>query len=146
MLVNFSALAPANSSTFCLFLMNMKVGMLEMLYSMAISSQSSTSTCNNKKNIQNYVISFEFLYFSSNRSAKAYLDNDNFVSIVLGEFFQFGGNHFAGTTPGGKEIDYNQFITSIFQLLIEIRLKIKKRYKSITYYVAKKKLMSCADY
>lgn len=34
-----------------------------------------------------------------------YLQYDNFFLVGFGKFFQFWGNDFAWTTPGGKEVN-----------------------------------------
>lgn len=71
------------------------------------------------------VVAFSQLFAFVN----VYLQYDNFILVGFGKFLQFGGNDFAGTTPGGKKVNDNQFIAGLFELLIEIGLE--KNYQKI---------------
>lgn len=53
-----------------------------------------------------------------------YLDDDNICSILLGQFLQKWADDLAWSTPGGKEINYDNFVTGTLDLLIEVRLKM----------------------
>lgn len=134
---NFSALAPLKLSICSPFLMKTKVGMDEMLYRIASSSQSSTSTYNECiVNRSHFVSSDRTQTRPENRDAtsilrdnaatcillNAHLNDDNLIGVCIGELFQLGRNHFAGTAPGCVEIDQNQEVSCRLQLLVEVGL------------------------
>lgn len=44
------------------------------------------------------------------------------ICMLLSQFLQNWRNHFAWAAPSGEEINDHQFVTSIFDLLIEVGL------------------------
>lgn len=54
-----------------------------------------------------------------------YLNDDKLVHVLVGEFFEFGRDHLARSTPGRVEVDENQEISSGFQLGVEVGLRMR---------------------
>lgn len=47
---------------------------------------------------------------------------DEDIGVFLGEFLQFWGNHFAGSTPGGEKVDDDQLASCIGQFAVKVSL------------------------
>lgn len=60
------------------------------------------------------------------RLLRHYLDDDEPVRVGVGELLQFRGDHFAGSTPGGMEIDQHEKVPGGFQLGIEVSLRMRR--------------------
>lgn len=52
-----------------------------------------------------------------------HLKDQNAVGVFLRQFFQFGGDHFAGAAPGREEVDNDQLVTCILQFAVKVFLK-----------------------
>lgn len=63
-------------------------------------------------------------------NVKNYLQNDDLVSVSVGEFFEFWGDHFTWAAPSGMEINQDKEISSRFQFRIKIVLQMQKIERS----------------
>lgn len=50
------------------------------------------------------------------------LEYDDFAGVRLGKLLQLGGDHLAGATPGGEEVDHDQLVSGLGNLVIEVFL------------------------
>lgn len=76
-----------------------------------------------------------------------YLKHDNARNMFSSQFLQNWGNHFAWAAPSGEEVNNDQFVTSIFDLFVEVSLKWMARKKQgIKHKFLHTNIMMCESF